>query len=214
MADYYGDPYMMWHDGIDEKSVTRLTGDERSRAEEMLISSLEEGNHYAAIGLRELKSTRALPVLERLLPSSAGNFRIQIAVALCMIKDSLEYVGHVIAVLKSSAFWSYRIDAARALRRYPSEQVVQALFEAVANDPDYLVRNHASETILFLHGMPPRITDHKEIFQHMIVEFEENDEESVKSAFVHYQICADLLRKLIEREGELRNESIVEDIWQ
>lgn len=131
-----------------------------------------------------------------------------------MIKNSLEYVGNIIHELKNSAFWSYRIDAARALRRFPDEQVVEALFEAVAKDPDYLVRNHASETILFLHGMRPKISEHEEIFQHMIVEFEGEDEDSIKSAFVHYQKCADLLRDLIEEEGELRDGPVVDDIWE
>ncbi len=66
IENYYGEPYMMWHDGIDEKSVTLLKGKERERAEDMLIASLEEGNHYAAIGLRELRSRKAEPHLEEL----------------------------------------------------------------------------------------------------------------------------------------------------
>ncbi|TFF93878.1 HEAT repeat domain-containing protein [Candidatus Thorarchaeota archaeon] len=213
LANYYGDPYMMWHDGIDEKSVTRLSGDERRKAEVMLIDSLEDGSHYGAIGLRELRSTNALPDLERLLPLSTGTLRVEIAVALSLIRQSVEYVSYILDVLKNSAFWSCRIRAAIALRRFPSEQVVEALFEAVAEDPDYLVRNHSSETILFLHGMIPRIADHKEIFQHMIVEFEKEDKESIESAFAQYKRSADLLRELIRQEGRLRAGPFVEDIW-
>lgn len=70
MENYYGDPYMMWHDGIDEKSVTRLDGEAREKAEEMLIESLAEGSHYAAIGLRELRSERAVPKLEERFQSA------------------------------------------------------------------------------------------------------------------------------------------------
>ena len=212
--NFFDDPYTMWHDGIDEKSVTHLSGAERKKAEDMLIASLEEGNHYAAIGLRELRSTRALNNLERLLPLSTGSLRIEIAVALCLIKNSIEAVSCIIDVLKNSAFWSYRMDAARALRRFPNEEVVEALFEAVAEDPDYLVRNHASETLLFLHGMTPRIADRKDIFRHVIVEFRKEDKDSVDSAFSHYKKSADMLRALIEEEGKLREGIIVEGIWE
>ena len=45
MDNFFGDPYMMWHDGIDTTSVCRLEGAERDRAEDMLIESMKEGSH-------------------------------------------------------------------------------------------------------------------------------------------------------------------------
>lgn len=213
IENYYGDPYMMWHDGIDEKSVIPLKGQEREKAEAMLIESLEEGSHYGAMGLREMRSTKAVPILKDRLERSIGTLAVEIAVALCIIENTLEYIPHIMAALKLSPFWSDRIRAALALRRFPSEEVVKALFESVAKDHDYLVRNHASETILFLHGLQPSISMHKEIFTHMIVEFTKDDETSIENAFKHYQICADMLRELIEREGTLRKGPIIEDIW-
>ncbi|MFW9805308.1 MAG: hypothetical protein ACFFFK_01105 [Candidatus Thorarchaeota archaeon] len=213
MENYYGDPYMMWHDGIDETSVLPLKGEERDKAEDMLIQSLEEGSHYGAIGLREMRSTKAIPILEEQLEQSTGTLAVEIAVALCMIKSTLEYVPRILAILKMSPFWSDRIRAARALRRFPTDEVVESLFESVAKDSDYLVRNHSSETILFLHDLQPSISMHKEIFKHMIVEFEENDEVSMKNAFVHYKTCSDMLRELIDTEGTLRKDLIIEDIW-
>ncbi|MFW9810557.1 MAG: HEAT repeat domain-containing protein [Candidatus Thorarchaeota archaeon] len=213
IENYYGDPYMMWHDGIDEKSVTRLVGEEREKAEDMLIQSLEEGSHYGAIGLRELRSEKAIPHLIEKRKASVGILAIEIAVALCLIKTTLEYVPDIILALKRSGFWSDRIRAAIVLRRFPTIEVVEALFESVAKDPDYLVRNHASETILFLHGMQPSISDHKEIFEHMIFEIDNEDESSIKDAFDHYQKCAQMLRQLIKTEGSLRKEPIIDDIW-
>jgi len=179
----------------------------------MLIKSLEEGSHYGAIGLRELRSTKAVPILEELLGRSIGTLAVEIAVALSMIKNSLEYIPHIIAALKLSAFWSDRIRAARALRHFPTEEVVEALFESVTNDLDYLVRNHASETILFLHGLQPSISMHKEIFKHMIVESDKDSDMSVEDALTHYKMCADMLHELIEREGTLRTGPIIEDMW-
>lgn len=213
MENYYGDPYMMWHDGIDEKSVTHLKGEEREKAEDMLIESLTEGNHYAAKGLRELRSAKAIPTLVMNLFSGSGTLTVEIAVALCMIKDTFEYVPHIINVLKNHVFWTSRIDAARALRRFPTEEVVETLYETVAKDPDYLVRNHASETILFLHGLEPDISEHMEIFQLMIVEYDKADESSIENAFSHYQKCSDMLREHVDREGTLRSGSIIEDVW-
>jgi len=213
MKNYYGDPYTMWHDGIDEMSVKHLKGEEREMAEEMLIKSLEEGSHYGAIGLREMRSTKSIPHLEECMKTSIGTLAVEIAVALCLIKNTIQYVPEIILVLKNSAFWYDRIHAARALRRFPNEEVVGALFEAVAKDSDYLVRNHASETILFLHGLEPTISIHKEIFRNMIVEFDKESDTSIDNALTHYQKSAELLRKLIEKDGTLRDGPIIEDIW-
>ena len=104
--NYYGDPYMMWHDGIDEKSVKRLMGEERAKAEAMLIESLHEGSHYAAIGLRELRSTTAVPHLLEAMYQGWGYLKIEAAAALCMIEDTFEYVGEIIQVLKESGSWT------------------------------------------------------------------------------------------------------------
>ena len=213
LENYYGNPYMMWHDGIDETSVLPLKGEEREKAEDMLIHSLEEGSHYGAIGLREMRSTKAVPILEEQLDQTTGTLAVEIAVALCMIKNTLEYVPHILAALKMSPFWSDRIRAAISLRRFPTDEVVNALFESVAKDRDYLVRNHASETILFLHGLEPSISMYKDIFKHLIIEFEKDNEDSAKNAFINYQQSAEMLRDLIEKEGSLRKGPIIEDIW-
>ncbi len=213
MDNYYGNPYMMWHDGINEKSVTRLVGEERDQAEDMLIQSLKEGDHYAAIGLRELRSEKAIPHLEEVLQRSSGVLAVEIAVALCIIRGNHEFVPQVIAVLKRSPFWSARIRAALSLRRFPTTEVIESLYESVARDPDYLVRNHASETLLFLHSLEPAISEHKEIFNHMIFEYDRDGGKPTEEAYDHYSECARLLRELIEAQGSVRQETIIDDIW-
>ncbi|KXH76132.1 MAG: hypothetical protein AM326_07630 [Candidatus Thorarchaeota archaeon SMTZ-45] len=104
VENYFGDPYMMWPDGIDEKSVIPLKDKERETAEDMLIKSLEEGSHYGAIGLRELRSTKAVPILEEQLGMNNGTLAVEIAVALCIIKNTLEYLPHILVALKLSPF--------------------------------------------------------------------------------------------------------------
>jgi len=106
------------------------------------------------------------------------------------------------------------MDAARALRRFPEEHVVEALFETVAKDPEYLVRNHASETILFLHGLMPHISEYKDIFKLMIAKYDPEDEASIEAAIIEYQRCADMLRELVETDGTLRRGPIITDIWK
>ncbi len=212
--NYYGDPYMMFHDGIDETSVRSLEGEERKKAEEMLIESMQQGTHWGAIGLRELRSKTAVPYLKKALSGSMDTLKVEIAVALTLIENDLVYVHEITYVLRHGGSWS-RMVAARSLRRFPHEHVVEALFEAVAKDSEYLVRNHASETILFLHGLNPGISELKEyqnIFKLMIVYYDVVDDEARKNALVGYQRWADMLREYVEKEGTLLNGPIIEDI--
>lgn len=204
---------MMWHDGIDEKTVTFLKGAEREKAEEMLIESLQEGNHYAAIGLKELRSTKAIPHLLEVMYQGWGNLKVHATVAMSMIENTFDYVGEIIEVLRKSAAWTYRMRAAIELRHFPLPSVVEALFETVSQDSDYIVRNHASETILFLHGLKPAVSERREIFRHLIVQAGEKGV-TVPEALKHYRICADMLREVIEEEGTLRAQELVDDIWE
>ncbi len=209
MDNYYGDPYMMWHDGIDETAVRVLKGEERQKAEELLIQSLKEGSHYGAIGLRELRSANALPILKEYLETSTGTLRVEIAIALCLIEQTHEYLPHILDVLKHHPFWSVRYHAAIALRRFPTNEVVESLFTALAKDPDYLVRNHTSETILFLHRLKPSISERKDIFKLIIVEYEKDPDYAMEQ----YRRASDMLREVVESEGNLKDEYIIEDIW-
>ena len=45
---YFGDPYMAWHDGLDEQALLALEGDERDRAEKMLLDALGSGDSRPA----------------------------------------------------------------------------------------------------------------------------------------------------------------------
>ena len=81
---------MMWHDGIDTTSVCRLEGAERDRAEDMLIESMKEGSYWAPMGLRELRSEKAVPIMNEMLSSVSGNLLIEIAIALNVIEETTE----------------------------------------------------------------------------------------------------------------------------
>ncbi len=203
MENYFGDPYMMWHDGIDTKSVTRLRGEEREKAEEMLIGAMESGSHWAAMGLRELRSKRAVPHLKKKLPTADGDLRLQIALALCFIEKTTQYVDYIIEILSDDSFFASRLNAAITLRHFPIPKVIDALFNAVS-DPEYLVRNHACESILYIYGLPADISAHEDILAHIIVEYDPELKQSVEIAFEHYATAADMLRDLVQSQGSLR----------
>ena len=200
MENFFGDPYMMWHDGIDAQSVCLLEGAERDQAESMLLESMEAGSHYAAMGLRELKSQRAIPVMKRLWEKVGSDLKIQIAVALNVIEDTDEYTPDLIQILYNNRSPYVRLNAAITLRIFPTDDTIQALFDSVSTDPDYLVRFHASESLLHIHGLEPTISEHKEIFQLICVEFGPKDEVAYHEAIKHYTHAADMLRDLFKKK--------------
>jgi hypothetical protein len=200
MENFFGDPYMIWHDGIDSQSVCLLEGAERDQAESMLIESMESGSYHAAMGLRELRSEKAIPVMKRLLEKVGSDLRIQIAVALNVIEDTDEYTPHLIEVLQHNGSPYVRLNAAIELRRFPTDDAIKALFESVSTDPDYLVRNHASESLLHIHGFKPILSEHKEIFRLICFEFDPKDEASYREATKHYTQAAGLLSDLFEKK--------------
>ena len=79
MKNFFGDPYMMWHDGIDVTSVCALVGAERDQAEEMLINSMNKGSQWALMGLREIRSQKAVPVMKKLLATASGDLLMEIS---------------------------------------------------------------------------------------------------------------------------------------
>ncbi|MHA2423636.1 MAG: HEAT repeat domain-containing protein [Candidatus Thorarchaeota archaeon] len=196
MENFFGDPYMMWHDGIDPSAANDLKGEERAKAEEMLIESMKEGSYWAPMGLREIKSQTAIPVMKEMIDDAHGRLMIEIAHALNTLENTTDFLSYIIDMLDRHYFWTVRMDAARMLRNYNTPDVIEALFGSV-QDADYLVRNHSSESLLHIHGLPASISEYKEIFKEIIVEYDSNDEESIKEARIHYKKAAQMLRDLI-----------------
>jgi HEAT repeat protein len=165
----------------------------------MLIESMKEGSYWAPMGLREMGSKKAIPIMKEILDQTHSRLMIEIAHALNVLEKTTEYLPYIIRVLENAGFWSSRMDAARMLKNYNTPEVVEALFSSV-EDADYLVRNHSSESLLHIHGLPASISEYKEIFQEIIVEYDVKDEESIKEAREHYKKAAMMLRELIESQ--------------
>ncbi|TFG30641.1 HEAT repeat domain-containing protein [Candidatus Thorarchaeota archaeon] len=197
MDNFFGDPYMMWHDGINPKSVCGLEGAERDQAENMLIESMKEGSYWAPMGLRELRSQKAVSIMKDVLAYANGNLLIEIAIALNVIEETTNYNQYILYVLREYPSPYTRLRAAMKLRDFPTPEVIEALFDAVS-DVDYLVRNHASESLLAIHGLKPMISEYKEIFKLIIVDADRRTSTSKKEAAAAYKKAEEMLRALFE----------------
>lgn len=83
-----------------------------------------------------------------------------------VIEKTEVYIPDIIDVLLQHGSSYMRLKAAMELKRYHTSEVIPVLFKAF-RDPDYLVRNHASESLLGLRGFERNISSHKEIFGHI-----------------------------------------------
>jgi HEAT repeat protein len=190
----------MWHDGIDPTSVCGLEGAERDQAEAMLIESMQQGSYWAPMGLREMRSEKAVPLMKEMLNSASGVLLIEIAIALNVIEDTKDYNHYILRVLRENPSPYIRLKAAMKLRDFPTPEVIEALFDAV-NDIDYLVRNHASESLLAIHGFNPSISEHKEIFKLIIVDYDQRGDSHSEEAYKAYKKAEQMLRALFENGG-------------
>jgi HEAT repeats/PBS lyase HEAT-like repeat len=137
------------HDGLDTGSLAQLAGEERNRAEEMLIGFLPDSR--GVIGLGVLRSRRAEPQLVQLFeaerlarPNLARDFRLMHLVrALWLIDPDPRWPAAAIEVLASSDSPVSRGQAAIALYNVRDPAAVQALIKAL-DDPDVGVRHHAT----------------------------------------------------------------------
>jgi HEAT repeat protein len=164
---FFGDPYMAWHDGLDVNAINSLTSEEKEEAELLLIEALQKSKDYRLIvGLGELRSKKALPILKEKFNKLWGKTLVDAASALRKIENDDSYAEYIILVLKNDSSFYNRLEAAIELRHFKTPEVVKALFNAV-KDPEYLVRNHACESLLFLHGFKSEISEHEEIFQNI-----------------------------------------------
>jgi HEAT repeat protein len=150
--------------GLDLKALAALEGEERSRAEDMLLQYLPDTR--GVIGLGALGSRRAEPALVRLFEASEGSDsseQVYLAKALWQIQPNPRWLDAVIEVLASADEPMQRLTAAEALYHFRDSVAVGALAKALG-DPERLVRHHAARGLLALCGLP----DDSEDPQHMM----------------------------------------------
>ena len=161
--------YFAWHDGVDETVFARLTPEERLRAEAAMLRRLP--NWRAIIGLGAIGSQAAVEPLQKLRAKTKGEelVRIEQALARLGIQSAsggdrirqvlLQQPPPLADALRQSQSRSARMDAALALRNFPSQPNADALAEAMATDPEYLVRFHSASSLLAMHGYTRKEVD-------------------------------------------------------
>ena len=159
--------------GLDMKTLAALEGEERRRAEDMLLQYLPDTR--GVIGLGALGSRRAEPALVRLFEAAQGSDsgeQIYLAKALWQIRPDPRWLDAVIEVLASADEPMRRLTAAEALYHFRDPVTVGALVKAL-DDPGGLVRHHAARGLLALHGLPDQPKDP----QHMMYRVMSDDAE-------------------------------------
>lgn len=140
--------------GLDEAALAELRGDERTRAEEMLIRYLPDTR--GVIGLGVLRSRRAerqlAPLFEAALRAGDESRLVYLAKALWQIRPDPRWLSAVTEILASADYDLQRMNAALALSIFHDPAAVAALVNAL-DDPASLVRHHAARALLVIHGV-------------------------------------------------------------
>jgi HEAT repeat protein len=197
--NFFANQMIMWDRGIDPTVANDLKGDERNKGEDMLIESLRKGCHWAPMGLREMGSKKAIPVMKELIDSSHYQLQLEIAYALNVLEKTTDYLPYLIEILKNAGSWD-RMTAARMLRNYNTPEVIEALYGSI-EDSDHLVRNHSCESLLNIHGLAYSLSEnaeYKEIHEKILAYYDVEDDEKRQEACEQYKRAAEMLRELID----------------
>jgi hypothetical protein len=167
--------------GLDTAALLQLDGEERNRAEDMLLRFLPDDR--AIIGLGELRSQRAEPTLLRLFNAERlAQFGarltfnrdwlpyrlVHLAKARWQIRPDPRWLAPVTGVLRSAELDLQRMDAAIALAVFRDPAAVRALVAAL-DDHAKLVRYHAARSLLTIHGLQDEAGIMKGGAEHMMV---------------------------------------------
>jgi hypothetical protein len=138
---FFEDPDLP-RNGLDMKALAALEGEERSRAEDMLLQYLSDTR---GVILGALGSRRAGPALVQFFEASQGSDsseQVYLAKAIWQIQPNPRWLAAVIEVLASADEPMRRLTAAEALYDFRDPVTVGALVKAL-DDPEGLVRHHA-----------------------------------------------------------------------
>lgn len=144
-----------WHDGLDHRLFEQMSPDDRERAENDMLKALPDWR--CIIGLGFIRSQKAIDPLRRLEKQLHGEQLVRVEQALLRIGVPGEGVPgaktrQVLAGEDSGSNKISRMDAAMALREFPSAETAAVLRQAVQDDDDYLVRYHAANSLLLIYG--------------------------------------------------------------
>ncbi|WP_433423851.1 HEAT repeat domain-containing protein [Microtetraspora malaysiensis] len=133
--------------------LPRLTGDERTEAEDLAIATLQAGDPRAALTLGEAGCTRAIPALLNMATSAstAPNVRLFAVRGLIQLDQGASRAAAIEILRDSTIFRGDRREAIRVLAAHPDSDAETALEEAAA-DADPYVRTRAAWALEEIRG--------------------------------------------------------------
>jgi hypothetical protein len=144
-----GDPYSIWHDGLEVDWMKTLTGGAREEALIMLHYGVELGDSDCATALAAMGDVSAVPKIRNKFSESTDLAKVASTLAIHELVPDEALAGNLIDVLKNplsseiDATSMARMKAAIGLRNFSGEASERALLDAVEHDPAYLVRYHS-----------------------------------------------------------------------
>lgn len=129
--------WVAYKEGPDVGALLRLQGEEREKAEEMLLESLTHHHPWAPMGLGELRSQKASLPLKSLLNQARGETLVEVAMALWKIEEYPQSRDYIIAVLRAddpSLFDSLGVHAETLRDLEKLEEVLSEEGEAVSEE--------------------------------------------------------------------------------
>lgn len=162
---FFEDP-LSARDGLDEPALAGLDGEERAKAEKLLIDFLPDAR--AVIGLGVLRSTAAQTKLIALFDAeemevaaarrkgdldTTPNLLAYLAKTLWLIQPAPRWADALTAILITAEDDMQRHLAAECLIAVQDARVEPALKKAL-DDPAELVRYAVGQALLALHGLP------------------------------------------------------------
>lgn len=165
----FGDPYLVWHDGPDFTAVLDLARSDPATVTRMLRAGLAERDELAAQAFGALAAAGLAPadaasMLRSAMAEATDGFLLRLAEALFAVTGDPSWAGPIVSVLRAARSEFTRLAAAMALAAFPpAGPLVEALAGAV-QDPEYLVRYHAANTLLRYAGDARELSDRADLF--------------------------------------------------
>jgi len=167
--DAFGEPYLVWHDGPDYSTFDALWSADQGFVEQALLDGLAERDPLAAQAIARLPlskdaRSRFIGFLTEQIGQRPVGYHLRVSEALFRLTGDENWSREILRVLLGAGLWSDRFDAAIALASFAPTPVIIEALERCVQDPDYLVRYHAANTLLGYSGLDPNVTVHGEYF--------------------------------------------------
>jgi hypothetical protein len=179
----FGTPYMVWHDGAHTGALSNVPTDEREHVAKMLTKGVvEEFDHVAVDAWGDFDPEAGVKILKPMLGES-GNAQFRAALAKFLKKydrsaskqDVIVRNQELVDAVETAVGFA-GLDAVMAAGDFPTRKMINALLSHVEFSGDYLVRYHASNSLLKIAGCKRSIDQRSRLFRLIVPKTQDNKE--------------------------------------